>query len=130
MSDFNQPLSGNEMPRFGGIATMFRLPAPRTPDGIDVGIVGVPLEPAMRMLLGRDDQEMGRRIAEAYREAFFARRAMPDHDEPLFEGVLETLDALAARGAVMGVATGKTMRGLVARMISMIGRRWAGSAPM
>ncbi|MCB1692680.1 MAG: agmatinase [Pseudomonadales bacterium] len=44
MSDFNQPLSGNEMPRFGGIATMFRLPAPRTPDGIDVGIVGVPLD--------------------------------------------------------------------------------------
>ncbi|HRY24551.1 MAG: HAD-IA family hydrolase [Geminicoccaceae bacterium] len=76
-------------------------------------IVGVSLEPAMRMLLGRDDPEMGRRIAEAYREAFFARRAMPDHDEPLFEGVLETLDALAARGAVMGVATGKTMRGLV-----------------
>jgi phosphoglycolate phosphatase len=76
-------------------------------------IVGVSLEPAMRMLLGRDDPEMGRRIAEAYREAFFARRTMPDHDEPLFEGVLETLDALAARGAVMGVATGKTMRGLV-----------------
>ncbi len=76
-------------------------------------IVGVSLEPAMRMLLDRDDADMGRRIAEAYREAFFARRAMPDHDEPLFEGVVETLDALAARGAVMGVATGKTMRGLV-----------------
>lgn len=76
-------------------------------------IVGVSLEPAMRMLLDRDDPEMGRRIAEAYREAFFARRAMPDHDEPLFDGVVETLDALAARGAVMGVATGKTMRGLV-----------------
>ena len=67
-------------------------------------IVGVSLEPAMRMLLDRDDPDLGRRIAEAYREAFFARRAMP---------VVETLDALAARGAVMGVATGKTMRGLV-----------------
>ena len=76
-------------------------------------IVGVSLEPAMRMLLDRDDPDLGRRIAEAYREAFFARRAMPDHDEPLFQGVVETLDALAARGAVMGVATGKTMRGLV-----------------
>lgn len=75
-------------------------------------IVGVSLEPAMRMLLGRDDPELGRRIAEAYREAFFARRALPDHDEPLFEGVVETLDVLAARGALMGVATGKTMRGL------------------
>ena len=26
MATFNQPLSGNEMPRFGGIASMFRLP--------------------------------------------------------------------------------------------------------
>lgn len=75
-------------------------------------IVGLSLEPAMRVLLGRDDPALGRRIAEAYREAFFARRAMPDHDEPLFPGVVETLDALTARGAVMGVATGKTMRGL------------------
>ncbi len=75
-------------------------------------IVGLSLEPAMRVLLGREDPALGRRIADAYREAFFARRAMPDHDEPLFPGVVETLDALAARGAVMGVATGKTMRGL------------------
>ncbi len=75
-------------------------------------IVGLSLEPAMRVLLGREDPALGRRIAEAYRAAFFARRAMPDHDEPLFPGVVETLDALKARGAVMGVATGKTMRGL------------------
>lgn len=44
MSDYNQPLSGNEMPRFGGIASMFRLPVAESPEGIDVGIVGVPLD--------------------------------------------------------------------------------------
>lgn len=44
MSDYNQPVSGNEMPRFGGIATMFRLPMSDTPEGIDVGIIGVPLD--------------------------------------------------------------------------------------
>ncbi|MEX2326494.1 MAG: arginase family protein, partial [Pseudomonadales bacterium] len=44
MSDFNQPISGNDMPRFGGIATMFRLPAPSSASGVDVGIVGVPLD--------------------------------------------------------------------------------------
>jgi len=75
-------------------------------------IVGLSLEPAMRVLLGRDDPVLGRRIAEAYREAFFARRSRPDHEEPLFPGVVATLDALRERGAVMGVATGKTMRGL------------------
>ena len=44
MSDYNQPVSGNEMPRFGGQATMFRLPVASTAEGIDVGIVGVPLD--------------------------------------------------------------------------------------
>jgi len=41
---FNQPLGGNEMPRFGGIATMMRLP--HTPDTaeLDVAFVGVPFD--------------------------------------------------------------------------------------
>lgn len=41
---FNQPLSGNEMPRFGGQATMFRLPTAETAKGLDVALVGVPLD--------------------------------------------------------------------------------------
>ena len=46
MSDlkFNQPLSGNDMPRFAGNASMFRLPVSETADGVDVGIIGVPLD--------------------------------------------------------------------------------------
>jgi len=41
---FNQPLSGNEMPRFGGIASMFRLPTQDSSDGLDVALIGVPLD--------------------------------------------------------------------------------------
>ena len=41
---FNQPLSGNEMPRFAGPATMFRLPERQQSALVDVGIVGVPLD--------------------------------------------------------------------------------------
>ena len=41
---FNQPLGGNQMPRFGGIATMMRLPMAESPAGIDVGFVGVPFD--------------------------------------------------------------------------------------
>lgn len=41
---FHQPLGGNEMPRFGGPATFMRLPALGLNDGLDVGIVGVPLD--------------------------------------------------------------------------------------
>jgi guanidinobutyrase len=44
MTEFNQPLSGNEMPRFGGIASMFRLPVQSDAQGLDVALVGVPLD--------------------------------------------------------------------------------------
>ncbi|MCP4391594.1 MAG: agmatinase, partial [Gammaproteobacteria bacterium] len=43
-SKFNQPLGGNEMPRFGGIATMMRLPHVPTAACLDVGFVGVPFD--------------------------------------------------------------------------------------
>lgn len=40
----HQPLGGNEMPRFGGIATMMRLPVVDNPAQLDVGFVGVPFD--------------------------------------------------------------------------------------
>ncbi|NDZ16427.1 agmatinase [Variovorax sp. WS11] len=39
-----QPLGGNEMPRFGGIATMMRLPVVDDPSQLDVGFVGIPFD--------------------------------------------------------------------------------------
>ncbi len=39
-----QPLGGNAMPRFGGIATFMRLPGTSEPADLDVAIVGVPLD--------------------------------------------------------------------------------------
>jgi guanidinobutyrase len=44
VTTFNQPLSGNAMPRFGGIATMMRLPLANGPDGLDAAFIGVPLD--------------------------------------------------------------------------------------
>ena len=46
MSDerFNQPQGGNEMPRFAGHASMFRLPTQATAEGLDIALVGVPLD--------------------------------------------------------------------------------------
>lgn len=40
----NQPLGGNEMPRFGGMATMMRLPVATSPAGLDAAFIGVPLD--------------------------------------------------------------------------------------
>ncbi len=41
---FNQPLGGNEMPRFAGPGSMFRLPEHQTAQGLDIAIAGVPLD--------------------------------------------------------------------------------------
>ena len=41
---FNQPLGGDVMPRFAGIATMMRLPFQETSEGLDACFVGVPFD--------------------------------------------------------------------------------------
>ena len=40
----NQPLSGNAMPRFGGIASMMRLPVASAPTGLNAAFIGIPLD--------------------------------------------------------------------------------------
>jgi guanidinobutyrase len=40
----NQPLGGNDMPRFGGPATMMRLPYHPSAEGLDACFVGIPMD--------------------------------------------------------------------------------------
>ncbi len=44
MTTYNQPLGGNDMPRFGGPATFMRLPTQETAEGLDACFVGIPLD--------------------------------------------------------------------------------------
>ena len=44
VTEHPQPLGGNEMPRFGGIATFMRLPGTSRPPDLDVAVVGVPFD--------------------------------------------------------------------------------------
>ena len=44
MTRFNQPLGGNDMPRFGGPATMMRLPTQETAAGLDACFIGIPMD--------------------------------------------------------------------------------------
>ncbi len=84
--EFNQPLSGNAMPRFGGPATMMRLPAQANAQGLDVAFVGVPMDigtsnrPGSR--LGprqiRDESRMIRPYNVATRAAPFASLQVAD----------------------------------------------------
>jgi len=41
---YNQPLGGNQMPRFGGPGSMMRLPSAESAHGLDACFVGVPLD--------------------------------------------------------------------------------------
>jgi len=41
---FNQPLGGNDMPRFAGPATMMRLPVHDSAEGLDACFVGIPMD--------------------------------------------------------------------------------------
>lgn len=43
-NNFNQPLGGNEMPRFHGPSTMFRLPSQINAENLDMAIIGVGLD--------------------------------------------------------------------------------------
>ena len=41
---YNQPLGGNEMPRFGGPVTFMRLPSAETAAELDAAFVGIPMD--------------------------------------------------------------------------------------
>lgn len=43
-TQYNQPLGGNDMARFGGPASMMRLPTQANADGLDACFVGIPLD--------------------------------------------------------------------------------------
>jgi phosphoglycolate phosphatase len=51
-------------------------------------------------------------LVEDFRQAFQALRGQPGHDELLFDGAAEALATLDEAGYLLGVATGKSQRGL------------------
>lgn len=75
-------------------------------------IVGLSLPNAIAHLWPQGPQTQIDRMVEIYKQAFFEARQKPDHHEPLFPGVMEVLDELEQAGWVLGIATGKTRRGL------------------
>jgi phosphoglycolate phosphatase len=75
-------------------------------------IVGLSLVEAIATLLPGESAEAHVRLAEDYKQAFWKLRAAGLVEEPLFDGVLELLDALEADGWLLAVATGKSDRGL------------------
>lgn len=75
-------------------------------------IVGLSLPQAIRLLAPAADEAVRTEIDRAYREIFRAAREAGQLAEPLFPGIRACLDALRDTGWTLGVATGKSDRGL------------------
>ena len=76
-------------------------------------IVGLSLVEAMRALLPDADAARARRLAADYKDVYHRLRMSGGlDDEPLFEGIAEVLERLVEAGWRLGVATGKSDRGL------------------
>jgi len=82
------------------------------PPEVSRKVIGLSLTNAMAALLPGTPAEQHAALAEDYKRAFWALRAAGEVEEPLFDGVLELLDALEEDGWLLAVATGKSERGL------------------
>lgn len=87
-----------------------RLPAP---DRHQVRrIVGLSLPQAIRLLAPDADEDTRVAADLAYREAFRAAREAGSLVEPLYDGIADLVGELGRDGWLLGVATGKSQRGL------------------
>ena len=75
-------------------------------------IVGLSLPGAVARLAPAETPEAHSRVVEAYKQAFFRARERGAVHEPLFEGMGDLLGRLHRAGWKLGVATGKSDRGL------------------
>ena len=87
-----------------------RLPLP--PRHLTRRVVGLSLVEAVAMLHPEGETDLHSAMAEDYKRAFQALRAQGMVAEPLFDGIAETIEKLDGAGWLLGVATGKSDRGL------------------
>lgn len=76
-------------------------------------IVGLSLPQAVMRLAPTADADQIRLAVAEYKAAYRAARASGELSEPLFSGIPEVLAGLGQAGWTLGVATGKSQRGLV-----------------
>ncbi len=85
------------------------------PDIADVRrVVGLSLHDAMeRILPDGGDAVLINQLVEGYKGAFQGLRvAGQDRNEPLYDGICDLVKSLSSTGYLLGVATGKSLRGL------------------
>ncbi len=79
-------------------------------------IVGLALTEAIYRLYPEGEAACITDLVSAYKECFGELRSKPDLNEHLFEDVVETLTYLEEQEYILGIATGKSRRGLLATL--------------
>ena len=74
-------------------------------------IIGLSLVEAVARLLPGLQADLHQSVAQAYKQAFVAEQGDP-RPEPLFPGAMAAIEALEQAGWLLGIATGKSRRGL------------------
>jgi phosphoglycolate phosphatase len=93
---------------------------PKMQAGRVLSIVGLSLPLAIERLLPGAPAGQVDAVSDAYRAAFGHLRRDPAHHEPLYPGILELIRDLSARDDVLlGIATGKSVRGVTALLHRM-----------
>jgi len=83
------------------------------PERLDIlSVVGLSLPHAVAHLLPGTDAAFHDHVADHYKTAFRAMRAGGAVSEPLYDGIADLIAALDTQGWLLGVATGKSDRGL------------------
>ncbi len=85
------------------------------PRATTLSIVGLSLNEAIDRLIPDAAAGFVGQVAQSYKDAFGVLRRDPANHEPLYPGALDAIRRLSARGdTVLGVATGKSRRGVAA----------------
>jgi phosphoglycolate phosphatase len=79
------------------------------PQHVTRKVIGLSLVEAVAALIPDADHVA---LSETYKDAFIAMRGAGQVEEPLFDGMIDLLDTLGNDGWLLGVATGKSDRGL------------------
>lgn len=79
------------------------------PPSVTRKVIGLSLDEAMAELVPDADHPA---LSRTYKDAFSAMRGAGQVEEPLYAGIADLLDTLTADGWLLGVATGKSDRGL------------------
>ncbi|MFC4290838.1 HAD-IA family hydrolase [Sphingorhabdus arenilitoris] len=75
-------------------------------------VIGLSLFESMRLLVPSGEDDLHHAMVAGYKKAFIAMRGRAEIEEPLYDGIGDLLHRLHKDGWQLGVATGKSDRGL------------------